>query len=336
MYLADRELKSLIPQLNIVVEAVDIPFNIDTQLQPASIDLRLGKVFWKPTSKSRICLREANRLNISPDKAWKKIEAREGETIILKPGQMLLARTLERFSIPNQYAGKIEGRSSFSRIGLSIHCSGDFINPGYVGNMTLQLYNSGIAPIELVPSLPICQLIIIQLSSTPETAYGSSQLSSNYVNDDGGPSYWWRDKRIMQLHELLERNNSPLRIKNELLTIIGSNDPELIKRITRFISKLKLVEVESTEKILKAFSTKEEKSRILNQIFLKAFGFATISFATLAIDKVFTPPYGSIHYLIWIMLALFSVGYYSLQKNQRGTRYFGKSEFEWFIRGSQK
>ncbi len=79
-----------------------------------------------------------------------------------------MGRVYEKLHIPERYAGKIEGRSSFARLGLSIHATGDFINPGWSGFMPLQLYNAGEYPIVITPYLPLCQLMLIPLSGLPE------------------------------------------------------------------------------------------------------------------------------------------------------------------------
>lgn len=120
---------------------------------------------------------------------------------------MLLGRTYDSFTIPPTLAGKLEGRSSFARMGLATHCSADFINPGYRGKMPLQLVNFGRTTIRLVPFVPICQLIFIQVSSHPERLYGERELSSKYMDDDGGPSYWWRDKRVKELQAALREHD---------------------------------------------------------------------------------------------------------------------------------
>jgi deoxycytidine triphosphate deaminase len=82
-----------------------------------------------------------------PRRHWRKILLGAGESIKLRPGEMILGRTFEAFSIPRSCAGKLEGRSSFARMGLAIHCSADFINPAWRGRMPLQLTNLGASSI---------------------------------------------------------------------------------------------------------------------------------------------------------------------------------------------
>ena len=100
------------------------------------------------------------------------MELHEGDSHTLKPGQIVMGRIYERFRIPPGYAGKIEGRSSFARLGLMVHCTGDFINPGWQGYMPLQLFNAGPYPLRLTPFLDVCQLMLVQLSGESERTYG--------------------------------------------------------------------------------------------------------------------------------------------------------------------
>lgn len=135
----------------------------------------------------------------------------------------------ETFTIPSACAGKLEGRSSFARMGLAVHCSADFINPGYRGHMPLQLVNLGKGSVRLFPQVPICQLVLVRLSSPPERVYGARELFSKYMDDDGGPSYWWRDKRIADLQAAFREFDVSERVQNEILELIGPREPELIE-----------------------------------------------------------------------------------------------------------
>ena len=151
MYLSDNELNELLVDIQFETDDPNYPFVADEQIQPSSVDLRLGKVFWKPRAYSfwtpwknrEIDLRRARLLELSPRKYWRRSSISSAESMIIRPREMILGRTFERFSIPNGYAGKLEGRSSFARMGLAIHCSADFINPGWRGHMPLQMVNHG-------------------------------------------------------------------------------------------------------------------------------------------------------------------------------------------------
>src|SRR5580698_456054 len=249
MYLADRDIKRLLPEIAFQTDDSAHPFVAEDQVQPASVDLRLDSLFWVQKSTRPIDLRRSKLLELSPRRHWLKKRLHWGEGITLQPGEMLLGRTFEKFTIPRQYAGKIEGRSSFSRMGLAVHCTGDFINPGYRGRMPLEIVNFGRSAVRLFPLVPICQLIFIRLSSEPEVIYGED-LSSKYMDDDGGPSYWWRDKRIRKLHDALGEHDVSERVQDELLKLMGPRDPELIERFEQVIRNLKREDLTNSEEIL--------------------------------------------------------------------------------------
>jgi deoxycytidine triphosphate deaminase len=212
MYLADRDLRTLLPQIDVHVEEGAEAFDPGAQLQPASLDFRLSHVFWKPQKRFPIDLRKARLLEVQPRRYYKRVQLAFGETITIRPRELLLGRTLEEFAVPNGFAAELTGRSSFARHGLMVSTTGGFINPGWRGRMPLQLVNLSPNAIRLVAGLPICQVRFVKLTDLAERPYGHEDLQSKYVNDDGGPSYWWRDKRIKALHERLSERVVEVRI----------------------------------------------------------------------------------------------------------------------------
>src|SRR5271157_1126354 len=153
MYLSDHDLLAILPQLNIQAEEGIEPFNPADNVQPASIDFRLGCRFWRPLKRFAIDLRRPQLLEIQPRRYYREVNLTVGETIILKPKELLLGRTSEEFSLPNGYAGELTGRSSFARLGLMVSSTGGFINPGWHGRMPIQLVNFGPNSIRLTPGL---------------------------------------------------------------------------------------------------------------------------------------------------------------------------------------
>lgn len=238
MYLSDRDIRALLPELGIEGSNDNHPFDPETQIQPCSIDLRVSDAFWKPSRRryrwrklfsrddSIVDLRESHMQDLDPRRDWRPVVLGEGDAETIRPGGILMGRIYERFSIPPGFAGKVEGRSSFARLGLMAHCTGDFINPGWSGFMPLQLYNAGPYPIRVTPYLPICQLMLVRLSSDSERTYGQEDLMSKYVNDDGGPSFWWRDKQVQTLQERLGEVHAPTRLVNEVVALVRFEDPE--------------------------------------------------------------------------------------------------------------
>ena len=218
MYLTDQEIRSRLPEMRIHTEA-DHPFDADAQIQPCSIDLRLSPVYWRPRRglKKTVDLTRSRLLEVSPRRNWVRYDLGTGESISIRQGEMVLGRIYERLTIPDDCAGALEGRSSFARMGLSIHATGGFINPGWSGHMPLTLINNGPATLRLTAYLPICQLMLVPLATAPSRTYGSTSLKSKYVNDDGGPSYWWRDQVISRLLAELGRSDVAPDLQERLL-----------------------------------------------------------------------------------------------------------------------
>lgn len=261
MYLSDRDIKAILGTLSITTDHPNHVFDPGECIQPCSIDLLLSNVFWKPIGRATIDLRKSKLLELSPRRHWRKIELKEGEFIVLRPGEYILAHTYEKVSMPNDLAGKIEGRSSFSRMGLSVHCTQDFINPGWHGYMPLQLVNNGPFSIRISPYIPICQMMLIRLSSTVETPYGDKSLQSKYMNDDGGPSYWWRDKRIKRLQERLGQADITLAMQNEILSLTSEQDPDILLRLEQYAEQLLRTKQENAHSILESFAKEESKRK---------------------------------------------------------------------------
>jgi hypothetical protein len=245
---------------------------------------------------------------------------------------MLLGRTFEAFTVPAKYAGKLEGRSSFARMGLAIHCTADFINPGYRGKMPLELINFGRGSIRIIPLVPICQVMFIPLSSEPERVYGARELSSKYMDDDGGPSYWWRDKRIRQLQAALGEYDVEERIQDEILESIGARDPDLIERFEKMVRKMPNDVFTNSEDLLEHFAHSEDWSRLYAQLGRSVLiGVAPLLIAA-SIGSLFSQPfgwnnYGWLHYLLWA-LTLLSIPISVLGLQSEIGDYFGMKELE--------
>jgi deoxycytidine triphosphate deaminase len=277
VYLADGDIRALLAEIQFETDDPTHPFDPDDQIQPCSVDVRLDGTFWRQRSRKTIDLRRAKLLELSPRRYWSKIVLRRGDTITLRPGEMILGRTYETFSIPPTCAGKIEGRSSFGRMALSVHCTADFINPGWRGRMPLELVNVGRHTLQLFPLLPIGQVMFIRLSSRPQRLYGELSLFSKYMNDDGGPSYWWRDKRIQQLHVALAEHDATERVQREILDFIGPREPELIERFEKMIRRLRREDLTNSSDLLDRFARREDRLRLLTQVGRSALEVSLLS-----------------------------------------------------------
>lgn len=139
------------------------PWLDEDAYQPASLDLKLGDV----DMDACMCPGED-----APH--WS-----------ILPGEFILATTLERIELPADLAARVEGKSSWGRKGLAVHITAGFIDPGFKGQITLELKNLGRDPLWLHAGSYICQLSFHQLSSPAKRPYGSPGLGSRYQNQKG-------------------------------------------------------------------------------------------------------------------------------------------------------
>lgn len=304
MYLCDNDIKLKLPELDIETSNPEFPFEPEVQIQPCSIDFKLNNVFWVPKKRITIDLRKSKLLEIHPRRYYRKIVLKKGEFYTLKPGKTIFSSIYENITIPSDCAGKISGRSSFARLGIMVHLTGDFINPGYRGHMPLQIVNLNSNSIKIFPYIPICQMQLVKLSGVPERFYGNTVIQSKYMNDDGGPSYWWRDQRIKKLQDIFSQVDLSISIQNSVLEIIGNQEPEIIERLETRISKCKQSEIENCSSILNDFAKYEDRRRMLRKIGIySARGLFPILFSA-SIGILFTNPYDLMHYVIWIITVL--------------------------------
>jgi dCTP deaminase len=153
----------------------------ESQIQPASVDLRLGREFVRYTNPLvhpgvvPVCVvpPPENHLARSYD-----------ETLVL-PGEFVLATTLEHVTIPPTLAARVEGRSSFGRMGLMVHATAGFIDPGFSGNITLELYNLNTRAVLLKAGMRICQISLYKVDGKVGRPYGSGSLGSKYQGQTG-------------------------------------------------------------------------------------------------------------------------------------------------------
>jgi dCTP deaminase len=145
-------------------------------VQPASVDLRLGDTFrvFHNHRISSIDLREP------PGNLTEEVRIPEGETFVIHPGEFCLGRTLEWVELPDDIVARIEGKSSLGRLGLIVHATAGFCDPGWKGTLTLELNNLTRVPIKLTPGLLIAQLSFMTLDRPARRPYGSAELGSHY------------------------------------------------------------------------------------------------------------------------------------------------------------
>lgn len=145
-------------------------------VQPASVDLRLGdsfRVFHNHRAPA-IDLREP------PGNLTEEVAVPPQESFVIHPGEFCLGRTLEWVELPDDVVARIEGKSSLGRLGLIVHATAGFCDPGWRGTLTLELNNLTRVPIKLYPGLQIAQLSFMALDRPAKRPYGSPELGSHY------------------------------------------------------------------------------------------------------------------------------------------------------------
>jgi dCTP deaminase len=109
------------------------------------------------------------------------------EGLVLGPKSFILASTVEKVRMPAELVGRVEGKSSLARMGLFVHVTAGFVDPGFEGHITLELFNGNHFGIKLYPGMPICQMSFERLMSAAEKPYGHGAIGSKYNNDNPGP-----------------------------------------------------------------------------------------------------------------------------------------------------
>ena len=199
MILSDGDIRRRLEKGDLVVEPLDDP---ELQIQPASLDMRLGREFLEFQQTNVPCIRPArgtdaadytsrtvvgtpeNQRTLPDFEAEVDARIKEREEFILHPGDFVLGTTKERVEIPDDLIAHVEGRSSLGRLAIVVHATAGIVDPGYEGQITLELSNLGTAPVALSPGMRISQLIFTELSSPAERPYGADR-DSKYQGQSG-------------------------------------------------------------------------------------------------------------------------------------------------------
>jgi dCTP deaminase len=185
--LSDGTIRQLVDEGRIRIEPWD-----PLMVQPASVDLKLGTSF-RVFHNHRI---QVIDLADPPTGLTERVEVDTDEPFVIHPGEFVLGRTEEHVAIPDDVVARIEGKSSLGRLGLIVHATAGFVDPGFSGTLTLEITNFNSVPIVLRPGLPIAQLSFMTLDRAAERPYGHPGLGSHYHGQveatesryEGGPA----------------------------------------------------------------------------------------------------------------------------------------------------
>ncbi len=183
MLLSDRDIAAEIKSGRVKVEPFD-----PKMIQPSSVDVRLDR-FFRVFENHKY---EVIDPSMEQSELTREVAVAPDDFFILHPGEFVLASTYEVITLPDDIAGRLEGKSSLGRLGLLTHSTAGFIDPGFSGHITLELSNVANLPVKLYPGMKIGQLCLIKLSSSAEHPYGSALYGSRYQGQRGPtPSKSW-------------------------------------------------------------------------------------------------------------------------------------------------
>jgi len=174
MILSDFDIKKELKLGGIIIKPFD-----EKNLQPASVDLHLGEEFLTFDTSSNFVIDVKN----PTEGLMKKKKINKDTPFILHPGEFALGVIAEETGVSERLVGRLEGKSSLGRLGLIIHTTAGYLDPGNCLKMTLELFNAGKLPIKLYSGMPIGQMAFEYLSSACERPYGSAGLNSKYYKD---------------------------------------------------------------------------------------------------------------------------------------------------------
>ena len=171
MVLSDRDIRVALDKKRITIDPIQ-----DSDIQPASVDVHLDRKI--------LVFRNSRRpfIDIHEDVSdlTEMVEIKDGIPFILHPGEFVLGSTLESIGLSDNLVARLEGKSSLGRIGLLIHSTAGYVDPGWNGNLTLELSNVNNLPVTLYYGMKIGQISFTELSSPSDRPYGSSDLGSKY------------------------------------------------------------------------------------------------------------------------------------------------------------
>ena len=213
MVLSDRDIKERLKDGSLVIEGV----NLDVQLGPSSVDLRLGTRFRLFKNSDHPMIDPAN-YHDTLIKIWNEEGIKHEECVytrlyesdkpfIIHPGDFVLAAIKEYIEIPNDLVARLEGRSSLGRLGLMVHSTAGYIDPGFKGHITLELANVGKLPIKLYPGMRLSQVVLEKMSSPVENPYGTKD-GSKYQNEGGATSSRINIDKDIEIKECLKDKGS--------------------------------------------------------------------------------------------------------------------------------
>lgn len=193
MILSDRDILERLRRGDIVITP---ELDLDTQLQPASLDMRLGYDFQTFNYTRQALIDPADPTTFEQLTTLTQLE--DGERFLVHPGEFVLATTLERVEIPTDLLARLEGRSSIGRLGIVIHSTAGYLDPGFKGKITLEISNLGRIAVALYPRMRICQIAFEEMSSSVGSSYGEKRGAKYQGQDAATASRLFQDNEFLR------------------------------------------------------------------------------------------------------------------------------------------
>jgi len=200
MILSDQDIRAYIESGLIGVEA---DYDVLGDIQPASLDVRLGTIFKVYDHTKNAYLDPRNPQDTI---STRTIEVSNDEPFIVQPGEFVLGATSCKIKVPNNLTVRVEGRSSLGRLGIIVHSTAGFIDPGFEGTITLEISNINRLPIALYPGMRIGQFAFEKMSSPAAIPYGSERGSKYKGQVDPLESHIFQDKEFIKNTSGIEFN----------------------------------------------------------------------------------------------------------------------------------
>lgn len=176
MILSDKSIKEELKKGTVIISGV-----VDNQIGPCSVDLSLDNAF-KVFKHADIT--HVDPKNINREELMSETFKEDNKPFIIHPGEFVLGSTVERVKVPNYLVGRLDGRSSWGRLGIIVHSTAGSVQPGWNGKLTLEIANISKLPVALYPGVKICQISFQQLTTPADEAY-HQKSNSKYLNQTG-------------------------------------------------------------------------------------------------------------------------------------------------------
>lgn len=175
MILSDRDIRKAIESGHVKIESGQPDLSTPSQvtafmhIHASSMDLRLGNTF-KLYEHSKYAILDPKKPESFAGN-MRIITVPDGEAFIVQPGEFVLGVTMETITVPDDLVVRVEGRSSLGRLGIIVHSTAGFVDPGFSGTITLEISNLNRLPVALYPGMRVCQLAFEMMSSPADMPY---------------------------------------------------------------------------------------------------------------------------------------------------------------------